>query len=228
MIIFCLLGFMPISANAVEESPVQMTDSTPDGEVSWASKQPHKLHREKKPEKCDCREVFLEAKAGYFIPIADRYKKVFSGSGIYGLEADIQLYRPLYFYLGADYYTESSHTQGSHHFPCSIEMIRPFAGFKFIFQTRYPIRPYLGVAFQEAYVKNKTKAHTLIREEHHWQEGALGQVGIVCIWNHFVLDIFGNYSWLIVHMKGSKTKPVIVHHQNISGFTVGGGLGYQF
>lgn len=224
MIIFCLLGFMPISADAVEESPVQMTDSTL---TAWGSKPRCKPQREKKPEKC-CGEVFLEAKAGYFIPIADRYKKVFSGSGIYGLEADVQIYRPLYFYLGADYYTESGHTRGSTDFPCSIEMIRPFAGFKFIFQTRHTVRPYLGVAFQEAYVKNKTKAPTLIREENHWQEGALGQVGIVCVWNHFVLDIFGNYSWLVVHMKGSKTKPVIVHHQNISGFTVGGGLGYQF
>ncbi len=173
-------------------------------------------------------DVFLEAKAGYFIPTANQFRKAFSGAGIYELELTVRFPERLCFFVGADYYREKNPTKGNPAYSCSIEMVQLFAGLKYITSTWHSLQAYVGTGIQEAYVKNKNSAPALINEQHHWRPGALLETGILYVKTPLVLDVFLNYSWLIVPMNGSATKPVFVRHQNISGLSVGGGIGYNF
>lgn len=183
-------------------------------------------------ERCEerffCPEIFVEVKAGYFFPISDRFSDVYSGSGIYGLEATVEMYQMLYGYLGAEYYREKTHVKGNQNYSCSVELVRPYIGLKAIARGWDSFRPYLGGAFQEAYVRNKNSLPLLIQKQNHWGPGAIFQVGFLYEKSHFVLDIFLDYSWLTIPMSSSVAKPVVVNRQNLSGFTLGGGLGYRF
>ena len=213
MIVYYLLGFFILST---QFHLSQLQADSPRVELCSEDESPCK------------KDMFLEARAGYFFPIASRYRKVFSGSGIYGVEGNIEIGDMLYASLGGDYYRENSHTTGTPRSSCWVEFIRSFTGLKVIGFPDYPVRPYFTGAFQVAYVKNVNHSPLLIPKETHWRPGALFELGVLYKWDHIVFDLFANYSWLTVSMTGSKTQRIIVRTQDISGFTLGGGVGYQF
>lgn len=172
-------------------------------------------------------ECFVEANAGYFLPTNSRFKKTCSGSGIYGFGVDYQIWKYLYSWLGADYFTQSGHTQGGHNH-VRTEMIRINAGLKCIYNS-YRIRPYIGFGPQAAYLNTHVNSSYLIRKQSNWGAGCILNGGInIIIFRSCILDLFSSYSWQTVDMHRTSHKKVIVHNADISGFTFGGGLGYRF
>ena len=172
-------------------------------------------------------EGFIEAKAGYFLPTNSRLKKNCSGSGIYGLEGNYQLWKYLYSWLGADYFTQSGHTQGQHNH-ISMQIVRINAGLKCIY-NRYHIRPYIGFGPQAAYLNTHVNSSYLIRKQSNWGAGCILNGGVNMIISHScILDFFSSYSWQTIDMHRTRHKKVIIHDANISGFTFGGAWGYRF
>ncbi|MBX7067661.1 MAG: hypothetical protein K1X28_10575 [Parachlamydiales bacterium] len=172
-------------------------------------------------------ECFLEAKAGYFLPTGSRFKKVFSGSGIYGLEFDIHVKKAVYSWMGVDYFYQSGNaTNGS---SGNIQMARLNAGLMLVSPYFEKIQPYLGAGPQLTYIHTHTSAPTLIHNQGNWGAGGLFRTGVyIKPFCHFLIDIFANYSQQTISMHQTKRKPVTLHKADVSGFSFGAGLAYRF
>ncbi len=172
-------------------------------------------------------EVFLEGKIGYFHPTNHRFRESHSGNVIWGLELDYQIWRPLYSWIGVDYFTQGGHTDGLNDHT-RADMVRINIGLELLYD-QFWIQPYLGAGPQATYLKTHVDSEYLVRREWNWGIGALFKTGILFKINSFLLaDLFANYSWQTVDMKRFHCKNVVTHRADISGISVGAGVGYRF
>ncbi|MFZ4773531.1 MAG: hypothetical protein ACOYK9_06030 [Chlamydiia bacterium] len=174
------------------------------------------------------REVFIEAKLGGFIPVNSTFRSGFEGAGIYGLELDVEAWGPFFGFLGLSYYHDSGQTISNPSYRTTIDLVQPYIGGKLIAPKDYFFRPYIGGALQGSCAINKTNAPYLIQNKTTWAPGALAVAGIMVARKEFVFDLFCNYSWLVMHMGNSSSQKVVTNNQDISGVSIGAGLGYTF
>ncbi len=173
-------------------------------------------------------DCFIEAKVSYFQPTNHRFKENFSGGINYGLEFDYQLCDPVYTWLTLDYFTKKGHTKENHDHS-QVNIARIGFGPKYYFYNNTCVQPYLGIGPQVAYLHTHVDSSHLIRKKTKWGFGALFKSGLnYNITERLLVDVFADYSWLIMNMHNNSQKKVIVHRANLSGFYFGGGIGYRF
>ncbi|MFZ4773527.1 MAG: hypothetical protein ACOYK9_06010 [Chlamydiia bacterium] len=174
------------------------------------------------------REIFVEAKLGGFIPVDSTFRLFFQGAGIYAIEGTVEAWGPAFGFLGLSYYHDSGQTISTPPYRTTTDLIQPYLGAKILAPKDYFFRPYIGGALQVACSINKTNAPYLIQDSTSWGPGALFVGGVMVARQNFIFDVFCNYSWLIIHQSSSSSKPVITNNIDISGVSLGCGLGYEF
>ena len=68
---------------------------------------------------------FLEARAAYFYPTGHKFREVYSGAGVYGLEFDCRVVKYLYGWVGADYLGKSGKTSAGNSTKITAFMFPP-------------------------------------------------------------------------------------------------------
>jgi hypothetical protein len=193
---------------------------------------------------CTAREYSIEGRAAYFYPTSDRFREIYSGGGIYGLEFDAQIWKRLFIWGEVDYFSKSGRTDidfGSitnasvncclknckeerthvRIVPCSV-------GLKYYF-NKDPVQFYLGAGVLASYLHTEVHSETLVKGRGKWGWGGAFKSGLLChVTPSFFIDFFTDYRLVEVHLHRPHDKKVITHHADLSGFSFGGGLGYLF
>jgi len=169
-------------------------------------------------------EVLTEIRAAYFHPTDSRFQDIYSGGGQYSIETSVQTgCKQLYPWAGVGYFHKSgcsileipgitSEGDSTH-----ITIVPIGLGLKYLF----PIdcicpRPYLGAGVLFSYVHIHNDCSFITQAQSDWGIGGIIKAGFFSDITHCVfLDLFVDYSYMKVDF-------------NLSGFTIGGGIGYRF
>lgn len=177
---------------------------------------------------CEATEVLLEAKGGYFFPSDHRFKKIYSGGGIYGGEISVQIaHSPLYAWISGDYFSKNGRSIGEKN-STTIQLIPLAVGLKYL----YPISIldlYLGAGLQPTYFRTIDRSPYVSRTVSKWGLGGMFKGGILFnIKKGFFVDVFSGYSLLNIHYHSGSDASVIRNSAHLSGWIIGAGLGYRF
>ena len=173
------------------------------------------------------KDLYLEARGAYFYPTGDRFRESYSGSGIYGLEFDFQIYKRYLGWLETDFYTEKGYTKGDRDH-MKIDIIRYSFGFKYLYD-KYFIQPYIGIGPAVVWLHSHVDSPYLIRCLSQTGVGPLAKVGaFIKLPKSIFIDIYADYLWKTMDLSRSKHTEIVFHHADISGFSFGTGIGYQF
>ncbi|MBX7066977.1 MAG: hypothetical protein K1X28_07085 [Parachlamydiales bacterium] len=172
-------------------------------------------------------DLYLQARGAYFYPTSHRFREYHSGSGIYGLQFDYQIYKYLSGWAGADYYRQKGHTQGLHN-SAHIDIVRYSLGVKFLYD-KYCIKPYAGIGPAVVWVHTHVDSPYLIRSASKYGVGALAKTGaFIMLRRSFFIDLYIDYLWQTMNIHGHSHKFVVKHKADVSGFSFGAGIGYGF
>ncbi len=175
------------------------------------------------PFQSQANSISIESTAAYFYPTNHRYRKIYSGGGLYGLELKGQIYKDFYAWTSASIL----HSHGKSR-PCryktEITQIPLDIGLKYIPHIdRY--HPYLGIGLLTTYMNIHDHASHVKRKVVHWGVGAIFKTGcLIDLPKNIFLDFFTHYSLMKVNPNTRRCH----HKADLSGFSFGGGLGYYF
>lgn len=172
-------------------------------------------------------ELLLEAKAAYFLPINKKFRKVYGGAGIYGLEASFQAWENLYPWISASYFTKTGHSLGLDN-PTRIYMIPFGLGLKSFYQSGcwdfYGAAGILG-----SYVHMEDKSPGVIRTSARWGCGGIFKLGAIYnLQRSFFIDWFTDYSFMRINFFKKHHKVIERHPAHLDGWSIGLGIGYRF
>ena len=176
-------------------------------------------------------DYLLELKAAYFLPTGDRFKNVYGGSGIYGLEFTFQAKDFLYVWTSADFYLKSGHAYGSAcTSPSSTDIwFLPFAAGIKLFCPINIVDLWLGGGILGTYVNVKDHNPNVISSISKWGVGGIVKAGaIINCTKYFFLDLFTDYSFMQIPFHDTRKGTVIPHKADLSGWSFGGSIGFRF
>jgi hypothetical protein len=189
------------------------------------------MQREERPERNEVsashHSLLAEVKAAYFYPTGHLFRKIYSGGGLYGLEASYQTWKRLYLFGSSSYFSKSG-TSTAGNYSTRITMVPCALGLKYV----YPIRgftPYLGVAAVGTYLHTHDHSSHVIRSNSKWGFGEMVKIGALArLSNSFFLDFFADYSHVTIHFHRTNHQKVVRHRADLSGYSFGAGLTYRF
>lgn len=187
------------------------------------------------------REYMLEGKVGYFYPTNDRFRDVYDGGALYGIEFNMQAWKCIYLWSEVDYFHRSGKTEikfestdgsASCHLRhkeggrTHLTLVPLSVGLKY-FTPPYPVRFYLGAGVLAEYLHTSTHAKHLAHKNNGWGVGGAFKSGLLfTIKEAFLINVFSDYYLIDVDL--DHKKGVINHDARVSGWVWGGGLGYSF
>ena len=172
-------------------------------------------------------DFFAEVKGGYFYPTSHKFRDIYSGGGIYGLELSCQAWQQLYGWASGDIFYKSGHSQGLHH-STHITMVPLGAGLKYLFPVSFS-DIYLGAGVLGTYLHMKDRSPYVIRSLSKWGAGGIFKAGVLFNFKeHYFVDLFSNYTIMNIDFHNTDHNRVIRHTAHLSGWTVGLGIGYRY
>ncbi len=172
-------------------------------------------------------EVLLEGKAGYFFPQNHKFRKIYGSGLIYGAELSVQAWKWLYPWASASYFSKTGHSFDVS-YSTRVTFVPVGVGLKGIYTTRN-VDFYLGAGLLATYLHTHDHSCFVIQRQSKWGVGAIAKAGLLFnLRKHIFLDIFGDYSWTKIHFHNTRNGTVIPQTANLSGFSVGAGLGGRF
>jgi hypothetical protein len=175
-----------------------------------------------------CAEPSLEAKLGYFFFADSKMRKVYDEGGVdLQLSGSYPVWKWLHLYGSVEYLQRSGHSLSDHQ-KTDIWQIPVTVGLKgcvticswaSYYLTAGPRYFYVHVHNDSSYVDRNLDENGI--------GGFLGTGFSFFPYRHFLVDLFGEYSYERVHLNTSK-RNVETKSMQIGGFVVGIGLGYGF
>ncbi|MBX7066971.1 MAG: hypothetical protein K1X28_07055 [Parachlamydiales bacterium] len=179
------------------------------------------------------RVTVAEAKAAYFYPTNHVFRQIYSGGGIYGLELTWDLWRCLYGWSSASFFTKKGKAIGSSaavsDFPTKIYFVPLAAGVKYVANVACWADIYAGIGIETTFlhIKDRVLDETFIVRK--WGLGGIAKVGAYFrLYESLLLDIFADYSYMKIPYHNTHGGTTVPHNADISGFSFGGGIGYKF
>jgi hypothetical protein len=164
-------------------------------------------------------ETMVEAKAAYFNPTSSSFRSVYSGGGMYSLEATARAWRQFYGWGSVGYFGRNGSSVGLGN-SAHIQMVPFGIGAKYIACCDC-IKPYIGLGMLVTYVNLHNDSPFVTHKQHKWGVGGIVKGGLLidlpCCW---FADLFADYNYTKVHFSSGTA--------NISGYSAGVGLGYKF
>ena len=173
-------------------------------------------------------EFLPEIKISAFLPIDQTYQTIYSVAPLYTLEATVLFYKGLASFLNVGFLYNSGHliTTSSNRPFTELYMVPIGFGLKYYFPLRH-MEPYLGIGMLVNYAYTSNNSSNISSSD-DWTIGGLFKLGtIVDITSIVFLDFFIDYYYLTPNFHS--TSPFVISTTaNISGFSLGAGLGGYF
>ena len=190
----------------------------------------------------DAGETLTEVRAAYFYPTDSRFRDFYSNGGLYSIETSVQTCcKQLYPWASVGYF----HKSGDAILNCPdiiaegesthITVVPIGFGLKYLFPidcisycNRISSYPYLGVGMLVSYVHIHNDSPYVTQRQSHWGIGGIMKAGFISDITHgLFLDLFVDYSYMKVNFHNHHTN-IINYKANLSGLSIGGGIGYRF
>ena len=173
-------------------------------------------------------DVLPEVKAAYYYPLDSHFRNIYSETGLYSIETSVQTWDQLYSFASLGYLYTSGRSKGNGGGDrTTFEMIPIGLGLKYLFETKY-INPYLGLGMVVAYTDIDNHSKYVKRNQSKWGVGGLIKSGFLTYLNsQWFLDLFLDYTYLKIDFNDHPNN-VVNHKADISGLSIGGGIGYKF
>lgn len=182
---------------------------------------------------CCFSQPLFEVKTGYFFFSNSKMRKVYDRGGL-----DIQLctsYRlwkltnrwDLNVYGAVEYFERSGKSINGHQ-KTSLWSVPVNIGFKPVYEINANMQYYFAIGPRYFYIHQHNCSSYVYKNKSKNDLGFFVNTGfnyVLC--EHFVIDIFGEYSYAKISFHGEKSR-VYTRNIQIAGFTFGGGIGYEF
>ncbi len=170
----------------------------------------------------------IEVKLGYFFFDSSTMSNVYNQGGI-----DVQLSGSypvggwLQLYGSVEFIEKHGHSQGSNSKVWLTEV--PLSlGLKPTFTIRPDILYYFAFGPRYSFVQTSTNYPYVKKNENSSGVGLFVNTGFdFILWRHFLIDIFGEYSYVPISFSNSPNN-VYGQRVQVGGFTFGAGFGYAF
>lgn len=185
----------------------------------------------------------IEARAGYYYPTNERFREIYSGGGIYGVEYRRQMWQRLFLWTEVDYFYQTGKTDidvetSSGSSTCALKKIKPnhtqitlvpcSLGLKYFF-NKGPGQFYLGAGGLATFLHTHVNSKHLVKESSKWGFGGAFKGGFLYhVGKAFLIDLFTDYYLVEAHPHRTRHRKVITRSADLSGFTFGGALGCAF
>lgn len=172
-------------------------------------------------------DMFAEAKAAYFLPIDSKFRKIYSDRSIYGAEYSCQAWQGLYGWASGSYYSSWGTSIGLKH-RTHIYFIPVALGLKYLYRFKR-VDLYVGAGAMGTYLHIKDYSRFVIPTSCKWGFGGIAKAGlIVNLPKAFFIDFFSDYSYMKVDFHNTDHGKVQRHSADLSGWSIGGSIGYRF
>ncbi len=171
--------------------------------------------------------TFVEAKFSYFYFSSEELRKVYDQGGInYEVATCIPVWRGFHLWGAVDYfYKEGRSLEGDE--KTNIRIIPLTLGLKYIYHTN-KFGFYGGVGPRYFFVRTKNDSDFVDSKTSVSGLGGVAEAGVLySLSKHWLLDLFGSYSFKRLHPHTSHST-VQTHAEQVGGWNIGGGLGYKF
>lgn len=173
-----------------------------------------------------CREIFLEAKAAWYVPTSSRFRSIYGwGNGIYALEANFQIRNEWYIYSSGAFFISHGESAGTApSLKTTIWFIPVTLGVKYLSHFtayNYLWAWYAGAGGVGTYMQIHDNDPFV--KEHFKNVGGGANFQLGGIWyltEHFLIDLFAQYTVNYV--------PTSRKTANLSGTSLGGAIGWTF
>ncbi len=175
-------------------------------------------------------DVFLEGKAAYFLPTSGDFKRIYGGSGLYGIEMTVQAWRELHVWTSVDFFTKRGHSSSGYN--TKVFFIPIGFGLKYLklfsIDASRSWGIYGGIGGLGVYLHTKDVSPYVVKRLHQWGGGGIAKTGVMLIKDLFLIDLFVNYSFSIFGGHRSSDPLIYSNDTTICGWSFGGALGRQF
>lgn len=230
-----LFAVLLISLSAAEPKQEQddslITQSHP--QTRWTRKEPHERQHQPLPppemflmteRQLRNREIILEGKAAWYYPTSKHFRNIYGwGNGIYSLEANFEFAKNWYAYSSGSFFIAHGHSEGIS-YKTTIWFLPITLGIKYLrhhIAYDYLWAWYAGLGGVGTYMQIHDHDPFISQHIDRWGGGGNAQLGgIWYVTEHFLIDLFAQYTFNYVPTK----------HQtaNLSGLSLGGGIGWTF
>jgi hypothetical protein len=172
-------------------------------------------------------DVLVEAQAGYYYPTNHKFREIYSGSGIYGLEVSVQSWRSLYAWVSGSVFAKSGHSIGLRN-STHIVFVPIGVGLKYLWKVNF-VDLYLGAGVLPTYLHIHDHSPYVVQKSSKWGCGGIAKVGAIFnLPKSFFIDVFTSYSYIKISDHDTRHHTIYPSSANLSGFTFGGAIGYRF
>jgi opacity protein-like surface antigen len=180
-----------------------------------------------------CSELMLETKMGYFFFSNSKMRKIYDRSGL-----DIQLCASyplrnltsrwtLNAYGALEYFHRSGKSINGHQ-KTSLWSVPINIGLKPVYAINANMQYYFAIGPRYFYIHQHNDSSYVDKNKSGNGLGFFVNTGFnYALCDHFVIDIFGEYSYANMHFHAGKSR-VYTRNIQVGGFTFGCGLGYPF
>lgn len=180
-------------------------------------------------------EALVEAKAGYFYPTDHKFRKIYSGGGVYGMEVSYEALCNVYAWGSVNYFSQDgrSYQEGPDTVDIdtnrtSIEIVPLGFGLKYLYNSCYGDF-YVAAGPLATHMHIKDHSPFVIQRINKWGWGGTVKLGAnfdLC--DNLYLNVFSDYSYMKMDFHYTDNQRVVRTEADISGISVGAGLGYKF
>ena len=176
--------------------------------------------------KLQAMEMLPEVKAAYFYPTDNRFREIYGGGGLYSIEKSVQAWKQFYPWMSLGFFRKDGRSLEKR-FDTHIIMVPIGLGVKYLF-TYKKMNPYLGLGMLVTYTNMHDHSPYVVRKFGHWGVGGIVKAGsYMYVTKDFFIDVFCDYSYLKInyHHPSRKVRNL---RADLSGLSIGAGLGYRF
>lgn len=170
-------------------------------------------------------DSLIEAKGAFYYPTSSTFRQIYSSEGMFGLEASFKTWRQLYSWASGSVFMKNGHSIGLGD-RTRIVFYPIGAGIKYLFPVDW-MDFYLGGGPLGVYMHIHDHASTVTPKTCRWGGGGIVKGGAILNISHYLFfDFFTDYSFLYVPIP--KRQNMITHNANLSGWSIGAGVGLRF
>lgn len=170
----------------------------------------------------------VKARAACFFPTATLIKKIYDSEiAQYQIEASYRFCNPLSIWANGAYTTDNGRSIGEHD-KTQLRLWPISAGLKYTLDLPCGFETYLGLGGTYSLLRIHDHSPFVTQHVRRYRFGGIVKTGIVyrfCNWA--LVEIFSDYYYTKFHFHGTKNN-VERNDLNVSGFLVGGGVGFTF
>ena len=170
----------------------------------------------------------VEGKFSYFRPDSPTLRKIFPGwMPVYQLEARTRIAKYFYFWGSVAYISKHGHSLGDHQ-RTTLHVVPLTAGVDLVSRFSDQFKLYAGAGARYFFVNVINHSQYVHKTDtSNGLGGAFRAGSLIRLSKHWVLDLCLDYSLKNMRFSGSSSK-VQRHHLDLSGLSLGAGIGFQW